>query len=100
MIKNSIYFKDLYVHELMDIVGGQDNYTFDDVMDIALKSYILGSEKHIKEFYTLEQISNELDFNVRALRDFIKNGKLKAHKVGTRYICTREEINNWINNQE
>ena len=98
-MKDSIYLKD-YTKEIMEIVGTQDTYTAEQVKDIALKSYALGSEKHIKEFYTLEQVSQELDFNVRVLREFIKQGKLQAHKVGTRYVCTREEIQAWIKGTE
>ena len=100
MNDKNIYLNDLTIKEFMDIVEKKDSYSLSDVINISTKAYRLGNEKQLKEFYTLEQLSKELNFNVRALRDFIKNGKLKAHKVGTRYICTREDISDWINNQE
>lgn len=51
---------------------------------------------NLKEFYTLEQLSKELNFNIQTLRAYIKNGELKASKVGTRYIVSREDINKWL----
>lgn len=48
--------------------------------------------EYLKEFYTLEQLSKELNMNIQTLRKFIKEGKLTASKVGTRYIVTRDAI--------
>lgn len=55
---------------------------------------------YVKEFYTLEQLSQELGFNVRVLREYVKKGELKASKVGTRYITTRDNINKWLKDNE
>lgn len=55
---------------------------------------------YIKEFYTLEQLEQEINFNVRSLREQIKQGKLKASKVGNGYILQRENIIAWLNNAE
>lgn len=54
----------------------------------------------IKEFYTLEQLSNEINITIPSLRKFIKEGKLKASKVGTIYCVTRENINDWLKDNE
>lgn len=55
---------------------------------------------YIKEFYTLEQLSNEINITIPSLRKFIKEGKLKASKVGTIYCVTRENINDWLKDNE
>lgn len=55
---------------------------------------------YIKEFYTLEQLSEEINFNVRSLREHIKKGKLKASKIGNGYILTRDNILQWLSNAE
>lgn len=51
---------------------------------------------YIKEFYTLEQLSAELNITVRTLREEIKTGKLKASKKGNRYIMQRQDIVEWL----
>ena len=52
---------------------------------------------YIKEFYTLEQLSNELSITIRTLREEIKSGSLKASKTGNRYIIQRADIISWLN---
>lgn len=51
---------------------------------------------YFKEFYTLEQLSAELDITVRTLREEIKKGKLPASKIGHKYIMQREDIKSWL----
>ena len=51
---------------------------------------------YIKEFYTLEQLSNELNFKIPSLRKFIKDGELKASVIGNRYIVYRDDIIQWL----
>lgn len=53
-------------------------------------------EPYIKEFYTLEQLSREFNMAVPSLRKFIKDGELKAYKIGNRYMTTREDITAWL----
>ena len=53
---------------------------------------------YLKEFYTLEQLSTELNITVRTLREEIKSGDLKASKTGNRYVIQREDIKAWLNN--
>ena len=51
---------------------------------------------YLKEFYTLEQLSNELNITVRTLREEIKSGNLKASKTGNRYVIQREDVKKWL----
>ena len=51
---------------------------------------------YVKEFYTLEQLSAELDICERVLRDYVRNGELNASKLGRRYIISREDITEWL----
>lgn len=53
-----------------------------------------------KEFYTLEQLSKEIEINPISLRRFIKEGTLKASKVGNRYIVDREDIKEMLKNKK
>lgn len=53
---------------------------------------------YIKEFYTLEQLSNELNMNIQTLRKIVKAGELKVSKIGNRYIVKRDDINKWLEN--
>ncbi len=94
------YINNLYVDEVLQRVGTKNTYTWEEACKQFVEGYKLGASRYIKEFYTLDQLSEELDFNIRTLREFIKTGKLKAHKVGTRYICTREEIKDFIEGSE
>lgn len=55
---------------------------------------------YVKEFYTLEQLSAEINMTVQSLRAFIKSGELKASKTGNRYMVTRESINEWLKNNQ
>lgn len=55
---------------------------------------------YVKEVYTLEQLSNELDFNIQSLRKFIKNGELTASKVGTKYVIKRDDLIKWLDNNK
>jgi excisionase family DNA binding protein len=56
--------------------------------------------EYLKEFYTLEQLSKELNINIQTLRKFIKEGKLTASKVGTRYIVSRDAIRQLLKETE
>lgn len=53
-----------------------------------------------KDFYTLEQLSQEIDIRIPSLRKFIKNKELKASKVGNRYIIKKEDVIEWLNNNK
>jgi len=55
---------------------------------------------YIKEFYTLEQLSKDINIAIPSLRKFIKDGYLSASKVGTRYVIKREDIIKWLDNNK
>lgn len=51
---------------------------------------------YLKEFYTLDQLAEEINMNKQSIRKFIKAGELKAYKVGNRYMTTREDVTAWL----
>lgn len=53
---------------------------------------------YLKEFYTLEQLGKEINFNIQTLRIYVKSGKLKAKKIGQRYVLTRDDIKAFLKN--
>jgi excisionase family DNA binding protein len=44
------------------------------------------------DVYTLEELSEQLDMEKQTLRSYIKNGKLKASKIGNKYFVTGEDV--------
>ena len=44
------------------------------------------------DVYTLEELSEQLDMEKQTLRSYIKNGKLKASKIGNKYFVTGEDF--------
>lgn len=52
----------------------------------------------IKEFYNLDQLSEELNISKQTLRKEIADGKLKAAKKCGRLIITRDAIIEWLDN--
>lgn len=53
-------------------------------------------QSYIKEFYTLDQLAEEIHMNKQSLRKFIRAGELTAYKVGNRYMVTREGVKAWL----
>jgi len=51
---------------------------------------------YLKEFYTLAQLSDELNINIQTLRIYVKKGcdgvRLNAYKVGNTYYTTRDDV--------
>lgn len=44
------------------------------------------------DVYTLEELSEQLDMDKQTLRSYIKNGKLKASKIGNKYFVTGDDV--------
>lgn len=44
------------------------------------------------DVYTLDELSEQLDTDRQTLRRYIKNGKLKASKIGNKYFVTGEDV--------
>ena len=42
--------------------------------------------------YDLKDLSKKLKISIRTLRDYIKNGKLKAKKIGKAYYVTEPNL--------
>lgn len=42
--------------------------------------------------YNLKNLSKKLKISIRTLREYIKNGKLKAKKVGKAYYITEPNL--------
>jgi excisionase family DNA binding protein len=42
--------------------------------------------------YSLEQIAEQLGLNVRTVRGYVRNGRLKAVRIGKQYRVTREDL--------
>jgi len=52
------------------------------------------------KLYNLKEVENLLNLNIQTIRKFIKEGKLKASKVGTRYIVTEDAIKAFLKANE
>lgn len=50
------------------------------------------TEKKKLDVYTLEELSEQLDMDKQTLRSYIKNGKLKASKIGNKYFVTGDDV--------
>jgi excisionase family DNA binding protein len=44
------------------------------------------------DVYTLDELSEQLDMDRQTLRSYIKNGKLKASKIGNKYFVTGDDV--------
>ena len=49
-----------------------------------------------KEFLTVREVAGELHTTARTIRVLIKNGSLKAKKVGTKYIITIDAVRDYF----
>ena len=50
--------------------------------------------------YNLKQVVELLGLNIQTIRQYIKEGKLKASKIGTHYIVTDEAIKDFLKANE
>lgn len=46
--------------------------------------------------YDLEELSEKLHINIRSLRKWIREGKIKAKKVGVKYYVTEQSLNEYF----
>lgn len=46
--------------------------------------------------YDLEELSEKLQVNVRSLRRWIREGKIKAKKVGVKYYITEQSLKEYF----
>ena len=52
------------------------------------------------KIYNLKEVVNLLGLNIQTIRQFIKDGRLKASKVGTHYMVTDEAIKEFLKANE
>ena len=52
------------------------------------------------KIYNLKEVVNLLGLNIQTIRQFIKEGRLKASKVGTHYMVTDEAIKEFLQANE
>jgi len=49
-------------------------------------------------FYTVNDLSKGLGFTINAMRGWIRNGRLKASKVGRNYVVSGKELKVFLTN--
>ena len=47
--------------------------------------------------YTVEEVSKQLDISPRTVREYIRKGKLKAVKIGNKYIISEDNYRRFVN---
>lgn len=52
------------------------------------------------QVYNLKEVVKLLGLNIQTIRQYIKEGKLKASKIGTHYIVTDEVIKEFLKANE
>lgn len=55
----------------------------------------MNEAKKIK-VYELKEVCKELNIGLQVLRTYIKEGKIKASKIGRKYVITEESINEFL----
>lgn len=50
--------------------------------------------------YDLKEVCELLKMNIQTIRKYIREGKLKASKVGTHYMITEEAIKEFLELQQ
>lgn len=49
-------------------------------------------------FYTVQDLSKGLGYTIASMRNWIKNGNLKASKVGRNYLISGSELRTFLQN--
>ena len=45
-----------------------------------------------QDLYSVEQVANLLDLHVRTVRNYVREGRLKAVRIGKQYRIAREDL--------
>ncbi|QXV42413.1 helix-turn-helix domain-containing protein (plasmid) [Staphylococcus epidermidis] len=48
------------------------------------------------ETYTVNEVAQLLDMNIRTVRKYIKIGEIKASKIGRKYIITSDNVKKFL----
>jgi len=51
------------------------------------------------EVFTLEEIAEQADVTIESMRKYVKDGKLRAQKIGGQYYTTRDAVKDFIENR-
>lgn len=51
------------------------------------------------ETYTVEQVAEQLGVSVRTIREYVRDGKIKAVKVGNKYIISEDNFRKFVNGE-
>ena len=51
---------------------------------------------NVKEMITIKQLAEMLDLSTRSIHRYIKDGKIKAYKVGNKWRFEPEEIERFV----
>lgn len=54
----------------------------------------------METYYTLKEASEVVHIGVRTLREYVKDGKIKASKVGRSYLVGETELDRFIKSRE
>lgn len=52
------------------------------------------------KLYSLQELSESLKLTLISLRSYVRQGKLKARKVGTRWYVSEDNLKEFFNNPE
>lgn len=50
------------------------------------------AEGMAQELYSVEQVANRLGLHVRTIRNYVRDGRLKAVRIGKQYRISREDL--------
>lgn len=53
-----------------------------------------------QDYYTLKQIAEMWGMNLQTIRIYVKNGELKASKVGKQYIVSKEHLKEFVESKK
>lgn len=67
-----------------------------DKMDTELNQTLDNNENRIK-VYEVDEVATLLKSSKRTITNYIKNGEMKARKVGSKWIITEENLNIFLN---
>ena len=51
------------------------------------------------KIYTVPELSNLLHLTPQSVRKYLKDGKIKGKKVGTKWLVSEEAIKNFLNGE-
>ncbi len=93
------------VNECLELYLAQ-NYDLNNLPQEPLQEITRrGGEKLPKQlgeitYYTLQELSEELDVTLQTLRKYIRQGKLRGQKVANQWYVTEEALRNFLESRD